>query len=129
VLPVIKFEEIIPEIVAVFELSGYNNVEFRGFAQFFSFIIDRVNEVDSERMVEMVPFLLVENTLPKVADSKKAIPVVRLVDTAVVIDEGEVDVDSTSDAVELQVIAEQCLFCGDVNFTACGHCHKYRKGN
>ena len=83
----------------------------------------------AERMVVMVPLLMGENILPKAAVLKKAIPVVRLVDTAVVIDEGVVNVDSTSDAVELQVIGEQCLLCGDVNFTACGHCHKYRKGN
>ena len=31
--------------------------------------------------------------------------------------------------VAVQVNEVQCLFCTDVEFTDCGHCHKYRKGN
>lgn len=128
-MPLIKLLARIPKNVALLVVTGYNITGRTCIVQLISSIIDRGKSVRVERVVEMVPLLLGENILPKVAVLTKAIPVVRLGDTAIVIDEGVVDVDSTTAAVELQVSAEQCLFCGDVNFTACGHCHKYRKGN
>ena len=38
-------------------------------------------------------------------------------------------VDPSTAPVAVQVNTMQCLFSTDVESTACGYCHKYRKGN
>ena len=38
-------------------------------------------------------------------------------------------VDPSTAPVAVRVNEVQCLFCTDEEFTECGDCHKYRKGN